>query len=63
MVKINGKEEDAVGKTVKEFLLEANYSLSRVAVELNGAILPKADYDRKFADGDIVEIVGFVGGG
>lgn len=63
MVKINGKEQNAAGKTVKEFLLEANYSLSRVAVEINGAILPKAEYDKTLTDGDIVEIVGFVGGG
>ena len=63
MVKINGECLDIAGKTVREFLLEAEYSLSRVAVELNGEILPKSGYDYKFADGDVVEVVGLVGGG
>lgn len=36
----------------------------RVAVELNGDIVPKAQYsDTIFKDGDSVEVVSFVGGG
>lgn len=63
MVKINGESLDVAGMTVEEFLRQADYPLSRVAVELNGEILPKSQYDRKFVDGDAVEVVGFVGGG
>ncbi len=64
MVKINGEEKNAVGKTVIEYLSESSYDKKRVAVELNGDILPKSQYDTTvFQDGDIIEIVSFVGGG
>lgn len=64
MVKINGEEKNAVGKTVIEYLSESCYDKKRVAVELNGDILPKSQYDTTvFQDGDIIEIVSFVGGG
>ena len=36
----------------------------RIAVEINGHIVPKSKYDTTVLnDGDTVEIVGFVGGG
>lgn len=64
MVKINGKELNAVGKTVFEYLTTSGYDIKRVAVELNGDILPKSQYESTaFSDGDSVEIVSFVGGG
>ncbi len=64
MVKINGEESNVVGKTVVEFLYENGYDMKRVAVELNGDILPKAQYESAvLQDGDSVEIVSFVGGG
>ena len=64
MVKINGEETNAVGKTVAEYLAESGYDLKRVAVELNGDILPKAQYDSTVLQGgDSVEVVSFVGGG
>ena len=64
MVKINGEEKNAVGKTVAQYLAESGYDIKRVAVELNGNILPKAQYESTFLqDGDSVEIVSFVGGG
>ncbi len=64
MVKINGEEKNAVGKTVSEYLSESGYDLKRVAVELNGDILPKAQYESVLLqDGDCMEIVSFVGGG
>lgn len=64
MVKINGEQFDAAGKTVLEYLCSAEYDPKRVAVERNGDILPKALYgDTVLNDGDSVEIVSFVGGG
>ncbi len=64
MVKINGKELNAVGKTVFEYLTTSGYDIKRVAVELNGDILPKSQYETTFLqDDDSVEIVSFVGGG
>lgn len=64
MVKINGDEKNVVGKTIAEYLTESGYDTKRVAVELNGDILPKAQYDSTVLhDGDSVEVVSFVGGG
>jgi len=64
VVRINGENLDTVGKSVAEYLNSAGYDLMRVAVELNGDIVPKAQYtDTIFKDGDSVEVVSFVGGG
>lgn len=64
MVKINGEELNVSGENVAEYLSESGYDLKRVAVELNGDILPKSQYaDTLLKDGDSVEIVSFVGGG
>ena len=64
MVKINGEELNAAGKTVAEYLAATNYDPKRIAVERNGDIVPKAQYgETVLKDGDIVEVVSFVGGG
>lgn len=65
MPKINGENvENAAAMTVKEYLLSKGYSLSFIAVELNGNILPKADYESHIiSEHDVLEIVTFVGGG
>ncbi len=64
MVKINGNPCNADGKTLREYLESAGFDTSRVAVERNGEIVPKADYaDTSLADGDELEVVRFVGGG
>lgn len=50
--------------TVGEYLDTHQYHRARIAVELNYAILPKSSYDSTtLQDGDILEIVSFVGGG
>ena len=64
MVRINGEELDTAGKTVAQLLSESGYDVRRVAVELNGDILPKSKFDSTvIQNGDSVEIVSFVGGG
>lgn len=65
MVKVNGEvAENIAGKNITEYLTESGYDIKRVAVELNGDILPKAQYESTLLqDGDNVEIVSFVGGG
>lgn len=64
MVKINGTELDAAGKTIAQYLETTDYNRSRIAVERNGEIVPKADYDSTLLnDGDVIEVVSFVGGG
>lgn len=64
MVKVNGKETDAAGKSVSELLALGDYLPTHVAVEINEVIIPKAEYDTTTTqDDDVVEIVSFVGGG
>ena len=64
MVKINGTELDAAGKTVAQYLETTEYNRSRIAVERNGEIVPKSQYDSTvLQEGDVVEVVSFVGGG
>ncbi|MGN0293629.1 MAG: sulfur carrier protein ThiS [Lachnospiraceae bacterium] len=65
MITVNGKEltpEQPV--TVAEYLEANQYQVNRIAVELNYEILPKSSYaSTVLKDGDILEIVSFVGGG
>lgn len=65
MVKINGENtENIAGKNIAEYLTENGYDIRRVAVELNGDVLPKTEFNSTILnDGDSVEIVSFVGGG
>lgn len=65
MVKINGKEaSDVCGMTISQYLSANNYNPKHIVVELNEEILPKTEYDSTaIADGDVVEILSFMGGG
>lgn len=64
MVKINGENIEADGQTVIQYLESAGYDRRRVAVERNGEIVPKAEYETVvLKDGDSIEVVSFVGGG
>lgn len=64
MVKINGQEIDAAGKTVSEIIEKEGYNAARLAVELNGNIVPKAKYaETVVKENDVIEVVRFVGGG
>ena len=62
---VNGKEvKDQEEQTVADYLEENGYRMNRIAVELNGGILPKYEYsETRLKDGDSMEIVTFVGGG
>lgn len=65
MIKINGKDvSEARGRALSQYLDENGYKRTYIAVEVNGAILPKTEYDSYIInDEDIIEIVNFVGGG
>ena len=61
---INGTAEKGDFSTVLALLAARGHEPRAVVVELNGAIVPAADFaSRALADGDTVEIVQFVGGG
>ena len=64
MVRINGTLFDVAGISVEDYLLVSGYDLRRVAVELNGKIIPKSQYRNTYlSDDDCMEVVSFVGGG
>ena len=65
MVIINGKEIEIPSvSTVEQMLLANGFTLDRIAVEKNGEILRKARYAvEAVQEGDVYEVVNFVGGG
>ena len=64
MLMINGSDESGfIGKTANDFIKFKNYDIYKLAIELNGEILSKDKFNQPFNDGDVVEIVHFVGGG
>ncbi len=65
MITLNGQSaEIKPGMTVTELLTEKKFREALVAVEHNGKILKKEDYGNiVLQDGDVVEVVSFMGGG
>lgn len=64
VVTVNGEEHDIAGLTVAAFLSTTDYSTRRIAVERNGDIVFKSQYETTIIeDGDTLEVVNFVGGG
>ncbi len=64
MVQINGKAYEAAGKTVGSVIQELEYDVRTIAVELNEEIIPKATLNQvTLKEGDVMEVVSFVGGG
>ena len=64
MTKVNGKTEAVTGLNIAEIVEKFGYNKARVAVELNGNIVPKAKYaETVVGENDVIEIVSFVGGG
>ena len=64
MICINGKKIEKAEILLSGYLEKNGINPQRIAVELNGEILPKAQYSNTvLKDGDVVEIVNFVGGG
>ena len=62
---INGEiKENIMATSLNELLDELGIIPGKVAVEINTQVIKKADYESfMICDGDIVEIVSFVGGG
>ena len=64
MVRVNGEELDIAGKTLTEYIAATDYDPRRIAVERNGDIVFKSQYDATvLEDGDQLEVVSFEGGG
>lgn len=64
-MKVNGQQvEIREGIRLDQFLLEKGYELTKIAVERNLEIVPKAEYHSVILNPeDSLEIVRFVGGG
>jgi thiamine biosynthesis protein ThiS len=62
---VNGEKIEIEKKiSISEFLRKQGYDTRRVAVEKNGAVVPKKSFDTEtLSDNDKIEIVHFVGGG
>ncbi|HJZ67705.1 MAG TPA: sulfur carrier protein ThiS [Blastocatellia bacterium] len=62
---VNGKETQLPeGAAINDLILSLGLTAQRLAVELNGRIVRRADWDStRISEGDRVEIVHFVGGG
>ena len=64
ILKINGETKEFDDMYLSDIIIKSNLNPARIAVELNGKIIPRTDF--KFTllkDGDSLEIVHFVGGG
>ena len=63
-LRVNGEDRSFDGCTLHELIASIGLNPSRVAAELNGNIVPRAEFgDTKLKNGDSLEIVQFVGGG
>lgn len=64
-MKVNGEQRTLLEPvSLMQFLQENGYREKRVAVERNGEIVARADFqDTVLSDADTLEIVHFVGGG
>lgn len=63
-IMLNGEQRALNVQTVFELITELGYVDKRIAVELNGEIVPKSQHaNTAIANGDQLEIVVAVGGG
>ena len=67
MVQINGEQQDVAlvaGKTLLAYVTEAGYDPVGIVIEKNMEIIHREDFDKvNIDDGDVIEILHFVGGG
>lgn len=65
MITLNGQQTEIKDhQTLSELLLEKEFRLALIAVEYNGRILKKDEYEKTvLQNGDILEVVSFMGGG
>ena len=60
----NNKQLDGENMTISALVVTLNLTGKRLAIEKNGEIVPRSQFDTiLLSDGDKLEIVGAVGGG
>jgi len=64
-IQLNGKEvEIQRNLSIKDLIKRYRLKENKIAIELNGTILPKDHYkNKKVKNNDKIEIVQFIGGG
>ncbi|MEJ2313181.1 MAG: sulfur carrier protein ThiS [Nitrospirota bacterium] len=63
-IKVNGEEIETAAETLEGLIGECRLEPQGVAVEVNLNIVRKTEYGAfRLKEGDVVEIVSFVGGG
>ena len=63
-IRINGETKEIEKTSLYDVIIKSNLDPARVAVELNGKIIPRSEFNNtSLKDGDSLEIVHFVGGG
>lgn len=64
-MRVNGKTlKVSENVTLLDYLVDSGYEISRIAVEMNGKIIRKKDYETvQLHNDDSIEIVTFMGGG
>tara|TARA_B100000427_G_scaffold291166_1_gene267824 strand:- start:720 stop:965 length:246 start_codon:yes stop_codon:yes gene_type:complete len=64
-IQLNGKKISINSKfTVKDLIKKYRLKEKKIAIEVNGIILPKQNYSKKkLKNNDKVEVVQFIGGG
>jgi thiamine biosynthesis protein ThiS len=63
-ITLNGQPRDLPeGATIQSVLAELKLTPDKVAVELNRRLVRAAGYGTPLKEGDVVEVVTFVGGG
>lgn len=64
-MRVNGTEIQVAGNIcLADFLTQQGYDCKKVAVERNGGIVPRAEFETTMlSDADTIEVVRFVGGG
>ena len=64
-IQLNGKKISISSKfTVKDLIKKYRLKEKKIAIEVNGIILPKQNYSKKkLKNNDKVEVVQFIGGG
>ncbi|MCL0038364.1 sulfur carrier protein ThiS [Thermodesulfovibrionales bacterium] len=63
-LKVNGEDYETKAETIGQLLGELEIMPERVAVEVNLEVIKRADFGNYgLKDGDVAEIIYFVGGG
>ena len=63
-IRVNGEVIATDASSLYELIISMGLDPTRVAAELNGSIVPRAEFkDTAVKNGDSLEIVHFVGGG